>query len=64
VSSGFVIAGGGMIVGMLIWKSGYKYGFSASYQIREDPDKGLFTKTGEPKEFAILEQQEKDEQSE
>lgn len=56
---------GGMAVGVTGIMYGYRTGFKASYQIRGEPDdsnKSLFGTEQDPAEFAVLAQQEKDEE--
>lgn len=52
----------GLVTGVYVYECGYKQGWKASYQVREDPDKGLFQNNDEPKEFAVLDEQEQEEE--
>ncbi len=49
----------GVALGAMIKTSGFKLGFRASYELREDEGKGLFPEKKDPEEFALLEKQER-----
>lgn len=61
ISTYIIVFVAGMISALFIFERGYVHGWKASYQIREDPEKGLFKNNGEPDEFAVLDEQEKEE---